>query len=50
MNTFLNGGSHHDCLTTSHDHLIGYSHCTHAIFDVIGWGRGVKHDVHMIMS
>ena len=42
--------SHCDWFTTSCVGLIGYSKSAHAIFDVIGWGIGVKHDVHVITS
>ena len=42
--------SYCDWFTTSCSHLIGYSSCTHAIFDVIGHREGVMHDVHVITS
>ena len=42
--------SHCDWFTISCDCLIGYTRSSHAVFDVIGWGRGVKCDMHVIMS
>ena len=40
--------SHSDWFTTSCDGLIGYVGSAYAVFDMIGWGGGGKHDVHMI--
>ena len=30
--------------------IIGYSSCTHAVFDMIGCREGVRHDMHVITS
>ena len=42
--------SHCDFFTASHDYLIGYLRSSHAVFDMIGWGREVEHDLHVITS
>ena len=42
--------SHCNWFTTSCDGLIGYSKSGHAVVDVIGWGRGVQADLHVLLS
>ena len=42
--------SHCDWFITSHDCLIGCAGCSCVAYAVIGWGRAVMHDQHMITS